>query len=543
MRIRAATIVDQPYSASLCANGLGSRRSAIFAFVACALWLALIPFPSWAQEGLVADEPPAAEDEVKPPPARAISELKLVEAPLILTAPSPFYHQIPGGVELALRRATAIRWSRRGNALLPKDTDSLSGRSPLVGGGVSAYDPGANGSPTEESLASALNEDEALSRQRAIDSYTATIASLETDGGAWNSELVENLHVLGTLLQEQGKHDEALEVFDRAVHIDRINSGLHSESQIASVENKLQSLLALNRWDEADLTFEYLYYVQRRAYGRDDPRLIPILDSIAEWNLRAFFIGHGEALGLRLSNALMFYNAAASMVKYHFGSQDERFVAYLRGIANSSYLVSRNPELMSAIERPEYRNAQSMMQQQLMPESRAVSQGFSSGAQALTLILRHELEARDDALAIAEAFSNLGDWYLLFGRSREAEKEYRSAWDLLANQARAVELLNAHFGRIVPMPTFVGEESKSVEIATMKEGNTPLRSDYADVMFDVTKDGVVRNVRMVSAETEENSIQLGRLRRIVRDSHFRPVIRDGVPQSSRDNVVRYRYWY
>ncbi len=59
---------------------------------------------------------------------------------------------------------------------------------------------------------------------------------------------------------------------------------------------------------------------------------------------------------MRLNNALMFWNAAASMVKTHFGRQDERFVTYLRGIANSSYLLSRNPEMMAELGSPQFRN-------------------------------------------------------------------------------------------------------------------------------------------------------------------------------------------
>jgi hypothetical protein len=62
-------------------------------------------------------------------------------------------------------------------------------------------------------------------------------------------------------------------------------------------------------------------------------------------------------------------------------------------------------------------------------------------------------------------------------------------------------------------------------------------------MFDVSSGGSVRNVRMITQETEENEIQLRKLRRMVRDSTFRPIIKGGVPQRSEDNVLRYRYWY
>ena len=137
----------------------------------------------------------------------------------------------------------------------------------------------------------------------------------------------------------------------------------------------------------------------------------------------------------------------------------------------------------------------------------------------------------------------LGDWYLLFGRRQDAAEYYANAWNLLSNQPNAIPLINAYFGRVVAMPTFAGEDAESLEVASVKAGNASLRSDYADIMFDVSDNGVVRNVRMVSAETEENRMQLSKLRRMERDSYFRPLIKDGVPQNSKGNVMRYRYWY
>jgi hypothetical protein len=312
---------------------------------------------------------------------------------------------------------------------------------------------------------------------------------------------------------------------------------------VAAIESKIQSYLALDQWQDADLTFEYLYYIQRRAYGTRDPRLIPVLNSIAEWNLRAFHLGHGEALGMRLNNALMFWNAAAIMVKTHFGPQDERFVTYLRGIANSSYLLSRNPEMMADLGRPQFRNEMEINRVHLGQPSSYESKGFASGAQALTEILRYEIEKRDDVLALADAFTNLADWYLLFGRRRAAEEQYGNAWRLLANQPNADALHKAYFGRVVPMPSFVGEQKKGYELDAVRQTDEPLDSDYADLIFDVTDTGEVRDVRSLSAETEDNKNQLSRLRRVVRTSHFRPIIIDGVPQRSANNVFRYRYWY
>ena len=497
-------------------------------------------------------------DNSAPLKIRAQSELKYISDPQPLILASPFPGNIP--VDLATSLASSTRlWTLKRSFQNPARNYTIAGRSPLIRGGVGVRlanqvlrETSTNQIDSfedEVSLADSLAEmmaaesEAAIARLEAIDNYNAVIADLEGDGGAWNGSLVEELTSLGTLLQQQGSHEEAIKVFDRAVHINRISLGLHSVEQVPAIESKIQSYLALNQWQDADLTFEYLYYIQRRAYGTRDPRLIPVLNSIAEWNLRAFHLGHGEALGMRLNNALMFWNAAARMVKTHFGPQDERFVTYLRGIANSSYLLSRNPEMMADLGRPEFRNELAVNRVHLGQSDSYESRGYASGARALTEILRYEIDKRDDVLALADAFTNLADWYLIFGRRRAAEEQYSNAWRLLANQPNADALHKAYFGRIVPMPSFVGERNRGYEVDVVRQSDEPLDSDYADLIFDVTDTGVVRDVRTLSAETEDNKNQLSRLRRVVRSSHFRPIIIDGIPQRSENNVFRYRYWY
>ena len=500
----------------------------------------------------------ATAEDAAPLKIRAQSELKYISDPQPLIMASPFPGNIP--VDLATSLASSTRlWTLKRSFQNPARNYAIAGRSPLIRGGVGVRlanqvlrETSTNQIDSfedEVSLADSLAEmmaaesEAAIARLEAIDNYNAVIADLEGDGGAWNGSLVEELTSLGTLLQQQGSHEEAIKVFDRAVHINRISLGLHSVEQVPAIESKIQSYLALNQWQDADLTFEYLYYIQRRAYGTRDPRLIPVLNSIAEWNLRAFHLGHGEALGMRLNNALMFWNAAARMVKTHFGPQDERFVTYLRGIASSSYLLSRNPEMMADLGRPEFRNELAVNRVHLGQSDSYESRGYASGARALTEILRYEIDKRDDVLALADAFTNLADWYLIFGRRRAAEEQYSNAWRLLANQPNADALHKAYFGRIVPMPSFVGERNRGYELDAVRQSDEPLDSDYADLIFDVTDTGVVRDVRTLSAETEDNKNQLSRLRRVVRSSHFRPIIIDGIPQRSENNVFRYRYWY
>ena len=143
---------------------------------------------------------------------------------------------------------------------------------------------------------------------------------------------------------------------------------------------------------------------------------------------------------------------------------------------------------------------------------------------------------------LAAAISNLGDWYVLFNQRRQARESYNVAWQILAELDNCDELIQQLFGQVVPIPTF----GRPTHLGTAPPNNSPregLRSAYADVIFDVSAMGGVRNLRMESESTEENSDQLSRLRREIRRSTFRPLIIEGQPVISRDHQFRYRYWY
>lgn len=380
-------------------------------------------------------------------------------------------------------------------------------------------------------------------RLDSIREYSSTVSDIELDGGAWDGGLVEELAALGRLQQQQGDHLTAIETLDRAVHVNRINSGLYTLEQIPVVEQLIQSYMALGNWEQADIYNNYLFHVQQKAYGADDPRLIPVLDRLATWNIQAFKIGYGNLRGMRLRQSQIMFNAAARMVGIHFGREDERYINYQRHVANSAFLVASNPDLMLEIDRPEYRNMQQMLAQKLNEQRRVQPPGFRTGERALMEIARFYQEQGDDPYALAEAITHLADWYLIFDRRRGTLENYKLAWDILQELENGEELTEQLFGKVVPLPTFASSIEPPAAFYRNEDGTEVLNFDYADLTFDVTTSGTVRNVESISEETEENQAQLSKLRISVRSMRFRPLIVDGEPQHSTGNHFRYRYWY
>ena len=380
-------------------------------------------------------------------------------------------------------------------------------------------------------------------RSDSIRRYNSAVTDIELDGGAWDGGLVEELASLGRLQQQQGNHIGAIQTLDRAIHVNRINSGLYTLEQIPVVEQLIQSHMALGDWEEADIYNNYLYHVQQKAYGFDDPRLIPVLERLATWNIQAFKIGHGSLLGIKLRQSQIMFNAAARMVDVHFGKADERFINYQRNIASSAYLAAKNPDLMSQIDKSEYRTRQQVFAEQMNEQRQVQPSGFRTGERALLEVVMLYQEKGYGTYALAEAITHLADWYLIFGRRQSALKSYKLAWDMLQGLEDSEELTQQLFGSVTPLPAFGSSIEVPDAFYRTEDGSQALRFDYADLTFDVTENGLARNVESISEETEDNQAQLGKLRNSTRSMRFRPLVIDGEPQRSFENHFRYRYWY
>ncbi len=383
----------------------------------------------------------------------------------------------------------------------------------------------------------------AQQRVQVMRNYEGTIASIENNGGAWDRALTEELVALGVLQQQEGAHPEAIETLSRAMHVNRINEGLHTLGQVAMVERMIDSYVALGDWSNVDLYQNYLFYVQQKAYGSDDPRLIPVLHRLGEWNIEAFNLGFGDPLGGRLSTAQLLFNAATRMVGIHFGRNDERYVPYLRSIATSAYLVARHPDYMTELNRPDYASAQEMLRYQLNETRSPEPRGYSAGLNALQEVTDIYREQGDQPYLLAEALANQADWQLIFDRFRAAEELYAEAWQVLNESENGEELIHELFGQVRPIPTFAELPTNLLLGSPDSQERGALHYDYADVRFDVNQNGAPRNVEVLTEETEDNARQLSRLRREVLRSLFRPLIVDGKIESSESHVFRYRYWY
>ena len=376
-----------------------------------------------------------------------------------------------------------------------------------------------------------------------IQRFNEAIADSEIMAGAWDNNLVEQLNSLGSLQQQKGDHPGAVETHERAIHVQRINSGLHTIDQTPLVEQMIDSYAAMGDWTQVDVYQNYLFYIQRKFYGNNDPRLIPALGDLANWHTRAFTMRQGESLAMRLSSAQMLYRAAARMVEVHFGA-DDRYVEYLRGVARSAYLVALNQDLLRELARAQFRVPQETLRDMLYWHFPIVPSGFRAGEDALLAIREYYLGREGEAEQLAEATAQVADWYLLFNRRAPARNMYLEAWQAVAEEENADELRLRLFGQVREIPVFAFDDNEwMIENMGSMENIEEVDYDHIDLRFDVTQWGEVRNIETVGTHSPDTEPQQSRVRRDVRGSMFRPMLIGGENVRSDGNLFRYRYWY
>lgn len=384
-----------------------------------------------------------------------------------------------------------------------------------------------------------------LSRLEDIESFDQVLEDLEIEGGAWSVQIAEELASLGDLLQAQGDYERANEIYDRAVHINRVNNGLFSTSQVPLVEKIVSGHVAQGQWQEADDQKQYAFYVQTRAFSIDDPRMIDVFDNLARWNVAAFYRGVDENPGPRLMQTYLLYRAASQSVATHFGVQDPRYLNLLRSEAGAADLLQRYSlpgEAIGTRMNPDLRMTSEFIGESTRPQGRN-----NDGAQALQRIIDFYRDPKIPATQMnkidrARAIADLGDWYLINGRRQAAMRTYEEAYDLLAAEKNSADMLQQVFGEIVFLPTFSNFDEQRMEAFGVGP-DSGARMGYVDIAFDVNQYGRLSNFVILNLVPEDLVRADLQILDSIRTTLVRPKIVEGETVSSDIERYRFNFWY
>jgi len=369
-------------------------------------------------------------------------------------------------------------------------------------------------------------------RGEAVRAVEEAISGMESREGAYATHLPEQLLSLGLVLQQEGRHSEAVAVFKRGSHLTRINDGLNSTAQIPYIEGEIISHLALGELDEADRGQSRLFRVQQ--HGSDGIDLVRALLQQAQWQHRAYdlAIENKEASFGRLVHMADYYLLAFVNIRERDGDSSPQLLTPLHGMLQAAYLISGypikiDPHNAGVSANPSDRRMYNRF-------NGYYAQGYQRGRAIISQIQKVEAARYGEkSLPLSQTLVMLGDWMLWNDKRESADEAYLQAIGELAELDDAQVQIEKFFGAPTALPDLDGVRPLPAEVSA-EDGGILLE-------FGVTRRGkVVDLVRLYETQNADDAIsesQANRLIRTLRKTKFRPRFAEGAAATT-ENIVK-----
>lgn len=410
-----------------------------------------------------------------------------------------------------------------------------------------------------------------LSPSPKIEIFLHEIENIEVAGGPWSNDLSEQLGGLGAVYQSRGQHSDAIDSFERAIHISRINNGLYDLGQVPMVESMIESLLARNRRKDAHEMFDYLYWLHKRSYGENDPKMLPVIDKLGNWFLDDYSHNPSQRHFNELLQARTMFDNADDIASENYGKYDLRLISPLRGVAVSSWFFANfnSYNLTSAIQKQrrekelgfekDKQAIDSMLASGVVSGSgvyypnssdlpsqlqRYIRTSYVDGKNAFERIIdiySNNPEAPPGAASIAKV--ELADWYLLHDSRRSAMSLYKEAYSGFINDEATKALADKVFRQPVALPdlalvdSLIEQNNGDLELEELDESVQDI--SYVLVSFNINRFGEVKKVNIIESQPHKAAGLRSRVKNTLSATQFRPRFVNGKPVASEGLIHKY----
>ncbi len=342
----------------------------------------------------------------------------------------------------------------------------------------------------------------------ALDTYRAALTVLDLTGDATDPRLVRPLQGMGTTLVAMDRQLEALAPLKRAVDIVRNRDGLHNASQLPVLKSLIAAYAATDRIEDAGREQEYAVTVAEAAFGKDDLRMLPVLDEQARWFERT---GRYAAARVVHTRAVQLADAAKP--------NGVEAVPGLRGIARSfrlGFIYGEGDESVAT--------ATSELPTLGSNAARALTLPTAEGERALRIALARLGSAPERAGMRGAVLVDLGDWYFTGDKSARAIETWREAWR---------ELSTAGDTRLLDQPVAVVYLPPAIATSRRVRDTDDYTAETVQVRMVIAADGNVREATVANPVPDHESAERS-VMAAARRASWRPAFRDGQPVTVSD---------
>jgi hypothetical protein len=243
--------------------------------------------------------------------------------------------------------------------------------------------------------------------------------AIESRQGDVTTALIRPLTDLGLLYVEWDRCADAVPLLEHAVRLLRADEGLFTVAQLELFDPLEQCYLALDWQPDFRRAQEYRELIAERAYGRNDPAMLPMLSRTARWY---------ETAGYYIS-AREIHAKALGIIRASGSDDDVRMVEPLRGIARAyrlEYMHGVEP-LDPGVNRGSPFESFTPSTIPIRTPDRLGEMSLKKAVKSLEAHSRPETSSAMSALLI-DTLLDLAGWYQMTSDPRAAMAVYRRAW-------------------------------------------------------------------------------------------------------------------
>jgi tetratricopeptide (TPR) repeat protein len=360
-----------------------------------------------------------------------------------------------------------------------------------------------------------------FNRQR-VDTYLAQVRAQEISGSTYSPLLGESVLGMARSLHNAGEYVRALEAYQRAMHISRVNNGIYSLSQEPMIRGMIETYQAVGDPISASRQYQDLYRIYAGTYGNDDPHLLPVLEEISEWHIRAYARQPQREGLFHLVSSHNFTENALNLAAVSPSSSEVRVLPLLHNMVTINYLLALHHQQFPGGSGESFRFTTTSADGFPEPPSReetlminSYRNGRSAHEQIIDIVFNDpDSTPRQKADALAE----LGDWYLLFGRYSSARQAYEDGWKTLAEAGVPEHKLDELFGQPRMLQPVAGIDDR---------GGVSAPSEYARVVMTITDRGNADEIQVLETHPSDDKGLARTAVRTLKYSKFRPRLEHG----------------
>lgn len=260
-----------------------------------------------------------------------------------------------------------------------------------------------------------------------LSAFYSTLQNHKTEG-PYHPNSSEVLHSLGLELQKGGQHGKALKALRRAMHINRVNHGLNSLSQVPMLRSIINSQKYLMNFESVTNSYHQLLRMHMASYGNRDPRLVPLLNKLALWHIDAYQFADSRERIDHLTSANSLITGALELNQAQANPNPREQIQLLRSAALINFHLSRHQGDEWSASTDSHYSLSANDLATTNPQRFGILNGasFRRGKVCHERIV--ELTASLPTASLEEnlrAQTELADWYLLFNHRQEAMLHYQ----------------------------------------------------------------------------------------------------------------------